>query len=688
MRSASSTAILEIIQNQLISHNAKTVVKLEVDVDGSWDLITDFDVKKGVDWSESGKNQKNSTIALTPLTGEIKFQVYNEQGKYSTGSGTSVEDLFDNNTKIRIQAGYDVGDNLAEQAQVLNLNDISGTLIKSYFFHTAHSGGTVIIDSSSGFTATHFTDLFIPLYDSETYDDSTYSPDAYTVQTYDSAEPGFEQFNSFTVTANNTDGTIYWRTFDDADELGSSISTQWNNEGTTVNGTKTIDLDPDIINERFIQVAIIYDGITWGGGQVISDITVTIQSSIEFLYKSVYYLDTPSFDDPASPILPMVFCSGRDIWKQALETDINIADFSGVPIAPTDFIKLIADKCKIQYSATSIATITGFTNINWDKGFADVIKGNVAFEKIMQKIQPTGFQMYTEYDDTFEDNILFVVQKPSTLIADGNFSYRNYNNIGNNRKNADKILQRFTIITDSQIVAAEELLDTESISATGDTVFSWAGDAQFKRFEADLPANIRGTVVVTPTGATLTVTSITGTVVVELYGNKWDSTAPAFEGEAIGFNNQIDGLGNTSRSINPLMTSDAECASVALSFISSFQVPVQEAQGLRWPYINLLPEINDVEMLWRRFIADDNLYFLTKATHHWDRGKTPNEFTMFNLDDSGRNFSETSSFVYDDTPTPMSYDRGFLYDMGISTPISTDAEIDAASIIIRNTDME
>ena len=61
---------------------------------------------------------------------------------------------------------------------------------------------------------------------------------------------------------------------------------------------------------------------------------------------------------------------------------------------------------------------------------------------------------------------------------------------------------------------------------------------------------------------------------------------------------------------------------------------------------------------------------------------------MFSLDDSGRNFSETSSFVYDDTPTPMPYDAGFLYDMGISTPISTDAEIDAASIIIRNTDME
>ena len=683
MRSTSSTAILEIIQNKLIAHNCRTEVRLYVEKDGAWVLNHDIYFKKGFDWSESGKNPKYASPALTPLASEISFQVYNENGKYSTGSGTAFEDYFDNNVRVKLQAGYNVGPNLTEASSSLNLNDISGSLIYSYFFNTEHAAGDVVIDPDYVGTATHFSDLFTPLYDDETYDDGTYSADAYTVQTYDSTLPGYEQFNKFTVTADNTNGKIYYRTFDDTSELDNSVLAQWTYYGATVNGTQTVDIDPYIVNERFLQIAVVYDGISWSDSETVSDITVYYQSNVEWVYESVYYLDTPEFDDPPIPEMPMVYCKGRDAWKRAIETDVNMADYSGANISPTDFIKAIADRCSIQYSATSIDIITGFTDINWASGFEEPIKANKAFEYIMQKINPTGYQMYMKYDDTIDDNILYVTAKPDTLIADGVFSYKNYNNVGNSRKNNDKTLQRFTVFTDQQSVEAEELLDTHNVNATGNYNLNWAPETIYRRFEADLPDNIEGTVVLIPDGGTLTVTALTApVVVVKVYGCQW-SAAPTYEGEAVSFNNQINGRGFTYTSVNPLMTSDAECKTMAESLISSFETPVFESGGLVWPYINLLPEINDVFMLWRRFIFRDNLYYITKIKHHWDRDASPSETTSFDLDDSGRNFNETSDFIWDED---VDWDRGFIWDMGVSTPLSTDAEIDAATTIVHNVD--
>ena len=679
MRSASSTAILEIIQNKLIAPNNKTELKIEVDVNGSWELSNDLNIDVGVDWSEGGKNEKFATIALTPLVGEITFVIKNENGKYSDGSGTSFENYYDNGTRVRLKAGYNVGDNLSTSTESLSLNSITGDIVGSYFYGTKYVGSSILLDIAYTNALAHFTDLFVPLYDSETYDDSTYTPLGYTVQTYDSYQAGYEQFNKVNVTANNTNGKIYYRTFDSSNDVGFSVLSDWTYGADTINGVQEIDFT-DIVNERFIQFAIIYDSIGWSGGQEISDITVTIQSSIEWIYTSVYELDTPEYDDPPTPITPMVYCSGRDAWKKSIETDINISDYSGANISPTNFIKSIADKCNIKYNATSIDTISGLSDINWSAGLGEVKKGNEVFELIMHKINSVGYQMYMQYDITLDDMILYVTLKPDTLEADGVFSYRNYTSIGNNRKNYDKMLQRYTVYTDEQVVDAEMQLDQESISSTGTTVFSWAGDAIYKRFNADLPDNITATVTVTPTSASLVVTAITGTVVVTLYGNKW-SSAPSFEGEAINFYNQIHSLGSTSRTINPLLTSDTECKTASESFISDFATPIKEAQGLIYPYVNLLPEINGIYMLWRRFNFNDNLYYSTKISHHWDRAENPSENTTINFDDSGRNFDETSDFIYDQV---MDYDRGFLYDMGISTPLSTQAEIDNASIIVHN----
>jgi hypothetical protein len=683
MRSASSTEITEEIQNRLISSNAETIIKLEIYVNDTPQILNDLDEETGIDWTESGKKNKSFAQTLTPLAGEISFQVYNENGKYSVGSGTAFEDIIDNETKFRLSAGYRLNELKAETSESISLNNVSGFDIFTFYYHTKFNNPYVDLSSASSIP-THFTDLTIPLYDSETYDDSTYALDAYNVQTYDTGGPNQEQINKFDITTNNTEGTIYWRVFDSPEDINNSTSNQWTNAGSTTNGTSTIIVDEI---KRYLQVAVIYDGITYTDDLRITDITVYTQSFVEFIYKSIYYLDTPDFDDPQEPEIPKIYCKGRDVWKRAINNELNIEDLSSSPVKPDVLAKSIAGKVNIPYTSASIDDLSSFSSITWADGLGDVKDANDIFELIMQKIVTTGYQMYTKYVDSEDENVLFITQEPSTLEANGAFSYKNYVQVGNTRKNNDKMLQRISIISDQQVVDAEDQLKQTAFTTTGIKSMTWTGNAIYKNIAIDLPDNI--TIIdltVSPAQIDFEITEITGTVTITVTGNKWRSTEPTYQGEAISLDNMINGKGSTSRIVNPLFISNDECKTAAEQFITNFTVPVLESQGLQWPYLNLLPEINDVYLLWRRFYLDDNLYFITGISHHWDRAETPSESTNFNLDDSGRNFSETSSYTYDDTPTPMKYDTGFLYDMGISTPLSTDAEIDASSIIIHNVD--
>jgi len=672
-REASTSERTEEIINNLTSPNIQAEVYLEVDNNGTWTQIDDIDFESGINWTEAGKKDKFNNFALTPLPGTVTFRVVNQDGKYFPGSGDSLSGVFDLDTRIRLNAGY-ILDSGSEADQTVNLNDISGLYVKSFFYRTEHSGGTVILDSDGG-TIQHFTDLFEPLYDSETYDDSTYTPDAYTVQTYDSDVAGFETFTEFSVTANNTEGTIYYRSFDDPEILDNSVSTEWTSAGATENGTKTVDIS-DITDDRFIQIAVLYDGISWGDNLIISDITVTVISKFEQIYTSVYYLDQPRFTDPKAPIIPVINCTGRDIFKRAIGIDIKYEDVNGLDI--DDIIKSICDKVGIPYTATSIADLSGFASrVTLTAGNTDVVKADKLLDQCMQIINTTGYVMYTEYDSTEDDNVLYVQVRPALADTTGVFSYKNYESIGDQSKNAGKILQRMTVITNQQNTDAEVQLDTDAISSTGAKSLTWSGDAEYKRIEVDFPANITiSNLSVNPISITFTVDSVIGTVNVTAYGNKWSSSAPVYEGEAIDWDNMTLLDGTTSRIINPLVISDAEAKSIAESYVNQFGIPIFEAKGLKWPYLNLIPELNDGYMLWRRFVGGtsaDDIYIVTKISHHFDKNVTPNHYTDFNLEDSGNNYSDLGDFIYDDI---MDYDKGFVYDMGVSDPTTSEADYD------------
>ena len=90
------------------------------------------------------------------------------------------------------------------------------------------------------------------------------------------------------------------------------------NAGATINGTTEITISSGN-EDKYIQVAIIYDGITWDDDVRVTDITLYYQSYIEWIYESVYYLDSPEYTDPSVPEFPLVMCSGRDAFKRPLK---------------------------------------------------------------------------------------------------------------------------------------------------------------------------------------------------------------------------------------------------------------------------------------------------------------------------------------------------------------------------------
>ncbi len=677
MRDASTTARTEEIILQNISPNARNVVLLEIDKDknGTWEVIDDLDSSKGIDWTVSGKKEKYANYGLTPLPGTVSFNIVNKNGKYSDGSGTSFEGIVTRDSKIRLQAGPLLSTLGTAATDTLTLNDTSGLTVRSHYYHTAFDTSYVKPDAASITEGPkHFrNDANYTLYDSVLYDSDTYSLDAYTVQTWDSKGIGVKQTSQFTVDANNTKGKIYYRELNDYEALDTSSFTNWTYAADTVDGTQTVAIATE---KRFLQIGITYDGISYSEDLRVTEITVTYSSYVEFLYKSVYYLDRPKYTDPKAPAMPEIKCSGRDAYKRAVDTDINIQDLADT-IGTGRLDEIVKDKCDdigIDYTATSIADLSGFTTRTLADGVG-IIKADKLFNYIMQVINTTGYQMYMEYDDTTDDNVLFIQPKPTTDTAVTALNYKNYESISDVSKNTDRTLKRVSVLSNSQAPKAEEVLDTQVITTTGIKSFSWTGAKIYTRIAFDTTnGDLTGeTVDIDPTALEFNVLTITGSVFVTIYGCDWN-TEPDSQGEAIDFDNMKDQEGLTSRIVNPLVVSDAECKAIAESFQSEYGNPFIEARGLKWPYLDLRPEINDLFLLWRRFIFTNDIFFVTKITYHWDNSQQPNEHTIFNLEDTGLDRGDP---FYDDGITK--WDQGWVWDMAITTPLNTQDEIDTIS---------
>jgi hypothetical protein len=649
-RQASTVNRREEIQGLLLGSNIKSLAYLEVEKDGCWKVVDDLSESKGIDWTENRKKFQYANYSLTPDINTISFQVVNKDAKYSEGSGTIYEEIFKNDTRVRVTSGYKLSD-------LQLLTDNLGCA--DYNFYTKNLDGFLVMDSgnSLGQENAYFTNLFTPLYDSETYSDSTYGEGGYGIYVKDYVYTGLSFAKKIKVTANGTFGNVYWFESDNRNDF-PTISGSWNFLGTTINGTANFSIVGT--SKRYLAVAIVCDGVSWVGKSV-SSVDVDCDSYAEWIYKSVFYLDSPSYSDPPAPALPMISCSGRDAWKKAIETEINLQNVSGQTIDA--IIKSVADRCGIRYSASSIDNLASYGVRTLSGGLNDVKKADEIMDSlisIVNKFGSTKYEMYLSYDQGEDDNILFVKPRPSVYQADAVFDYRRYKTLGSIRKNYDKLIFRVTALNEDKPINEDQVLATQTILTAGFVTISWTGNAIYKSYEI-VGAGDSILVDVTPTSFTFNFTGIVNCTVT-IRGSKFTGANPAFWGEYFNHKNMLSKTGMATKIKNQLLISSAEAKLISKGYALDNGTPVYDSTGLSFSRCNLILENNDVAFVFSRNLLLDRLFFVTGVQYHWDRSEDPQDTTSFNLQDAGLRFSDIGTFRWDDTEI---YDIGYVWDQDL-----------------------
>ncbi|MDC0637748.1 hypothetical protein OAP25_03505 [Flavobacteriaceae bacterium] len=664
------------------SFKAQAILERRNTDDTAWIIIDDLDSKKGIDWEKRTKRDKYAEFTRVPPAGKIDFTLINENGKYSEGSGTALEGVIDNDTKIRLRAGY----NLTEPATPGVKEDITSD---GFTYYMTYSGSDVILSpaNADGNPLAHFGDLFDTFGDILYSDNPNYTPAGYTVFTKDFLGRGFSKVQQIRVTCNSDKGTIYYRGFNNlASDNSVMPATSWVNAGSTIDGLNKIDISTPT-GCRYFEVAIIWDEIPWDGGEQIEQVDIIYFNYIDWVYSDVFYLDTPSFSDPNSPGIPDIKCSGRDIWKRAQEIDINVPDLSS-GYSVDEVIKLVADRCNIKYSATSIADLSFFGSRSLSTGLKDVEKAFKVFEKCVQFINQEGseeYRLYLKYDDDFADNILFVEPRFQDYETDFVFNHNHYTSIGSRQKNYDKLLQRATIFATKPVVGAEQLKFSDLGSTTTGVINpSWSGSYIYKRFEFTTSAG--GFEIdsidswdLGSASLTISATGAGGTYDLKIYGCSITSGGPV--DEWVSLTNMLAGKGITAKILNQFVANASEAQGIAKGLISQFETPVKEARNLKYPYLNLQLDLNYLALIWSRQLFLDDIHGVTGLKFHWDMTEKPADTTQYNLEDIGRNFEDINpdGYIYDSV---LRYDIGYVY--GMKWGPQGDAETARASLIIIN----
>jgi hypothetical protein len=266
-----------------------------------------------------------------------------------------------------------------------------------------------------------------------------------------------------------------------------------------------------------------------------------------------------------------------------------------------------------------------------------------------------------------DSNILHVALRPTDYLADWVFNFRRYLK-ADQQFLGEKQLQRFTIWTNSQVVDPTIELDSEHITAAGDTVLTWANNATYKFIKVTYGSgNVDGAISaidMANTSATVTVTGSTVDITVYIYGNEFQSTDPTYLGEAVNAANLLANNGFRYREINPLIKDDTEADDTCENFITEFGDPAYNVMVFE-SFLNPLNEMNDQALLVSEDFFEDSLYETTEINYNM-RDET-NKRTIVKLLDTGRKYTDEAPIVWNrDLYGAPSWqlDNGFILDAG------------------------
>lgn len=665
MNTASTPEKQYAINQYLLGANCKMHVVLEWwdDVASVWRGLNDLDTRVGVDWTQGGRRDVFARFNTTPQASAINFQVVNTGGKYSEGSGVS-DGVLVPDRLIRLRAGYRLPGNANTTMWMLTPN------VDAEFYYTKYLGGKVVVDlvNSGGAPLVHVPTLFATNYDGVNYDAANYSALGYWTGLLDVYD-GRVRSVLIVVVDGSPGLRVYYRRLNDDPGVVPPIPTPWTPMGmTTVDGVTAYPVVDT--GERYIQVLVVFDGVDYSSE--LRSVGCNVADEVEYIATQAFRLDTIRFPEPPAPLIPRVVCSGRDIYKRAVDNEVNIQDLSG-GVYLGALIKQICDAVGLTYAADSVDALTEFLPRVFATGFAGVKKVDDIFALILQILNKSGQakqKMYVAWNAALEDAALYVKPRTADYASAFCMSYKYYKDLGTRGKTYDKVMSRLTLYAPGTSVAAETSLGTLAITGAGDFTIAYASGTYFLRLRELARTGSLTLTWKAQTASSLTVTATgTGTASLAVYGCLVTGTTVI--GECLNVENLLAGRGQTFKSENALLRDAAEAADSTKGFLEDYGNPVNLANQLVYPYANVIPENNDLVLLVSRYNFDSNLYRVTNCKHHWDIAR---DDSSFNLEDSGLNFNDVGGGYYD-TPF-MYYDKGMVYDWTFG-PFATPAQITA-----------
>ncbi len=598
-----------------------------------------------------------------PAAATVSFNVVNEEGEYSPKNTASAKSgILVRDRVFKFFDGKRLATKPAEQD--LSLSNSDTTL---FFMQEDSVLISPDINNSGGNTLKYFADLFT-LYDSETYDDSFYSPSGYAVYDVDLTTilplGGSHVVTKIKVTTNSNNGRIYYRSGGSIKELdaGNKNSDAWQDGGVTTDGETLITVR--IQNPCVLQIGVVNNSPTWNDEDFeIISASISFIEEVEWVLLGAFFLDDPKFSENPAMQIDDITVTGRNAWKKALETLINIADLSsGVSI--DQLIKDVADRLGITFTATSIADLSSFGNRTLISGYSDQVKASVIYKDIMQIIGAT-YRMFIS-----DANVLFVQLRPTAVLADIVFSFKRYikaiqKTIG------QKQLQRMTIFTDKQVLDATISLGSPPTYATEgvQAAVTWSNKAISKYWEITAQSGTMAitNVVFTNTSAVFT-TAGSGSITIQVKGNEFSVSAPTAVGEAANAANIQNLKGFAIQEQNPLILSDAEAKTTTESFVTEFGTPEYEIE-VEEPYLNPLTEIGDSSLVISKNLVETNIFEIKAMTHVLN--SETDKHTEYNLIDTGVAITDDGDIIYDRDKPPVSgavirFDTGYAYDLSFA----------------------
>jgi hypothetical protein len=597
-----------------------------------------FEDVEGRSLSLSNENRRYQSYSFMPPVKTLNLQLNNFGQMYSTGSGDVKAGILKKNLKIQAWTGYQL---TTAQTTTTSTDDL---LTNVKHVHTQKSGSTIISDITS-YTGTVATAADLNLYGSETYNDSSYSPLGYYQKTFNLVG----QPLTLNITVSTGNFKLRYRVSPFSNFSGAG----WSTLQTLTTGANSITLASSE-DDRYLQVILRFDVDEWTDSDNMSAMSVVSEAadSTEYMVKrGVFFTDEPKYAQKVAIV-------GRDPFKKALETEINMPDMSaGVNIGTA--IEFVLNRCNVPFDTANwnLTSTTVTVNSTIAEGLNN-LSGWKHLNFLMDTLNAGNDDWRLKIEDSGDVSLKVV---PTAQEADWSAHY--FLNIENIQKNfnSDKQIQRITTMNKSIVVNPEATLATFSGTANNSALhMTYGTTALYVRYSVS-----QGTILSETnrhnTSVDFSVNSGTEyNIVLKGCSLKNALTDEIFE-ELGNSDNIIKSEGSTYRPINPYMNK-AKARAFNSYMMGLYGDPQKEI--IIDMNSNPFLELNDKLLVFDLFTYTDDLYNLTSIKETWGNPSLKDQLI---LKDSG---IDLGRFIWDrngltEGINDLKYDIGLVWDQDL-----------------------